>query len=539
MTVARRILTTAIVGTMVLACSGNSADPTASPDTGGTPGTTAATTGGTHVSGSGGTVASNPSSSGGTAASNPSSSGGMAVPTAGGSGPIEPTTSQGGSTVTAGGTSAQSAGGQTTASGTSATGGTSNGSKTTGGAPAGGAATTGGAAAGGAATGGKAAGGAATGGVSTGGVSTGGKAAGGAATGGVATGGNAAGGNASALPKFIIGADISSVDEAMDRGTRYADTDGTTKSIFEILKNHGFNFIRLRAFVKPGATYGYAYGTGGNCIKSETYCDTAHTVAFAKEIKAAGMGFLLDLHYSDNWTDPGNQIIPEDWRGATSITQLADYVRAYTQDIVGALASAGARPDIVQVGNETTPGMLIHVPNSNTDCWGNNVSTNSVNGSASNWNNLGALLKAGVDGVKAVDDSIKIMVHIENTKSSSGVVNWVRNARNQGVAMDIVGLSCYVAFQGEPSVWKTAFDALASAFTDLSFVIAEYNPQRTQANLLMHDMPNGRGLGTFFWEPTQSGEWGSSMFTFSGNTARANATDFQEFDTIAQNVGLK
>jgi arabinogalactan endo-1,4-beta-galactosidase len=35
------------------------------------------------------------------------------------------------------------------------------------------------------------------------------------------------------------------------------------------------------------------------------------------------MGVLLDLHYSDNWADPGHQIIPEDWRNARSIDELA------------------------------------------------------------------------------------------------------------------------------------------------------------------------------------------------------------------------
>jgi arabinogalactan endo-1,4-beta-galactosidase len=329
------------------------------------------------------------------------------------------------------------------------------------------------------------------------------------------------------------------VDEAMDRGTRYADTDGTVKSIFEILRNHGFNFVRLRAFVEPGAPYGYAYGTGGSCIKSETYCDTAHTVAFAQLVKAAGLRILLDLHYSDNWVDPGNQIIPEDWRNVTSIAELASHVQTYTQDIVSKMAAAGARPDIVQIGNETTPGMLMHVPNSSTDCWGNNVSAAPIGGSTANWANLGTLLKAGIAGVKAVDPSIKTMVHVENTKSASGVVSWVRSARNQGVTMDIVGLSCYVAFQGEPSVWQNTFTTLANTFTDLSFVIAEYNPQRTQANQIMLDLPNHRGLGTFFWEPTQSGEWGSSMFTSSGGTLRANTADFQEFDTIAATAGLK
>lgn len=359
----------------------------------------------------------------------------------------------------------------------------------------------------------------------------------------VAGGGSAnsatSGGAPTSLPKFILGADISSVDEAIDRGSQFADVDGTSMTIFGVLKRHGFNFIRLRAFVDPGAKYGYAYGTGGSCIKTETYCDTDHTVAFAKQAKNEGLGLLLDLHYSDTWCDPGNQIIPEAWRNAANIGELAAQVKAYTRDIVSKLSDAGALPEIVQIGNETTPGMLIHIPTSNTDCWGNNVSAAPLGGSTSNWANLGTLLKAGIEGAKSVSSSIRTMVHIENTESASGVVDWIRKAKGQGVTMDIVGLSCYVAFQGEPSVWKNTFSTLATTFSDLSFVIAEYNPERTQANQIMHDLPNGRGLGTFLWEPTQGGEWGSSLFTWSGKTAQANAVDFQEFDSIAASVGLK
>jgi arabinogalactan endo-1,4-beta-galactosidase len=357
--------------------------------------------------------------------------------------------------------------------------------------------------------------------------------------GGAGAGGSAGGGGGPFTGEFILGADISSVQEAFDLGTRYADTDGTQKDILEILKAHGFNYIRLRAFVDPNAPYGYSMGTaGGGCQKAEAYCDTAHTIEFAQAIKAAGLGFLLDLHYSDTWADPGKQIIPESFRDASSIDELADHVREYTTEVVTSLVNAGARPDMVQVGNEITPGMLIHVPNSSTDCWGNGAVANSIGGSTSNWMNLGTLLSAGADAVRAVDDSIAIMLHIESTDDLEGATWWVENAVAEGVDFDVLGLSCYTEWQGEPSVWRATFNSLAEDFPDLKFVIAEYNPQRTEANHVMRDMPDGRGLGTFFWEPTQSGTWGNSMFTSSGGVMRANADDFAEFDALKAELGL-
>jgi arabinogalactan endo-1,4-beta-galactosidase len=350
------------------------------------------------------------------------------------------------------------------------------------------------------------------------------------------------GGGSAATVAFMLGADISSVQEAMDAGGRYVDTDGKSKGVLEILANHGFNYIRLRTFVDPNALYGYANPNGqAEFRKAESYCDTAHTLQLAQQVKAAGMGLLLDLHYSDNWADPGKQVIPAAWRGASTIDELASDVEQYTKDVVTKLADGGARPDMVQIGNEITPGLLIHVPAADPqpDQWGNITKvTNAVNGSTANFANVAKLLGAGLAAVKAVDPTIKVMLHVENTKSFPAVRDWLQQIRSRGVEPDVLGLSCYTAYQGEPEVWQDTFEQLAASFDDISFVIAEYNPERTRANQIMRGLPNGRGLGTFFWEPTQSGSWGTSLFTFTNNTYKANATDFAEFDALKTSLGL-
>jgi len=352
-----------------------------------------------------------------------------------------------------------------------------------------------------------------------------------------ASGGAASGGSGGAVfePAFILGADISSVQEGK---STFKDTDGQTKTIFELLKNHGFNYIRLKTFVAPDAPYGYSSRSNGCTGFSEPFGDKAHVIAFGKQAKDAGMGFLLNFHYSDTWADPGNQIIPEPWRGASSIGELAAHVKSYTKDVISSAVAAGARPDMVQVGNEITPGMLMHVPGANTDCWGNNPDRAPVGGSTANWDNLATLLKAGIEGVREVDSGIRIMLHVENTDDLAGVRRWVDSALARDVDFDVLGLSCYVAFQGTPSVWRATFTDLASRYPDLKFAIAEYNPEREQANRIMKELPDGRGLGTFFWEPTRSGEWGESMFTFQGNTATARAADFAEYDELREYLGL-
>ena len=204
--------------------------------------------------------------------------------------------------------------------------------------------------------------------------------------------------------------------------------------------------------------------------------------------------------------------IPEAWSGATTVADLAERLEAYTKDVVEALTGAGARPDVVQIGNEITAGMLTHVPDADTDCWGNGAATRGtgVTGSSANtnWANLAALLNAGIAGVKEVDARIEVMLYIENTDDLEGVRGWVSSARSHGV------------------------------HPELSFAIAEYNPEPRRANEIMRDLENGRGLGTFFWEPTQGGDWGRALFTCAASECRANAADFAVFDQLRDDFGL-
>lgn len=350
-------------------------------------------------------------------------------------------------------------------------------------------------------------------------------------TGGAATGG---GGGHQFETDFMLGVDISSVPEELDRGTVYFDTDGVARPILKILENHGFNYVRLRTFVDPMAPYGYASGDGGSCLKSDSYCDLAHTLEFGRLIKEAGMGLMVDFHYSDNWADPGKQLIPEAWRDAETIEELAGMLKAYTSDAISVLIEGGARPDIVQIGNEITPGMLIHVPTPETDCWGNNSVRNELNGSTANWDNLATLLRAGLEAVEELDPSIQTLIHLENTEDPTGAVRWVQTAHEHEVAFDILGMSCYPAYQGPPSVWKETFQLLAETFPDLSFVVAEYGPEPQAVLDTLKGIPDGRGKGAFRWEPTQSGTWGPGMFTRSAQGYYADEEEFAVYDALNQ-----
>ena len=326
-------------------------------------------------------------------------------------------------------------------------------------------------------------------------------------------------GTAPPAPTFAIGADITWVQADEARGATYSD--GTRKDILRLLRDHGFNYVRLRTFVDPKAADGYDRADG--------FGDLAHTIAFGKRIKSANMGLVIDFHYSDNWADPGKQCVPVAWQKLTSISALADALHDYTADAIRQLIAAGARPDMVQIGNEITPGMLLH----RCDAAGKPTGSNPVSGAIGNWANLGQLLSAGSRAVKEIDPAILVMLHIDKGDDLATSRDFIRNARAQGVRFDVFGESCYTAYQGQPSAWRSTFTQLAAQFPDLKFVIAEYGPEQRAANDVMFELPERRGLGTFNWEPTHGGAWntGHVLFNVSGNAYTATP-DLMLYDSM-------
>lgn len=140
----------------------------------------------------------------------------------------------------------------------------------------------------------------------------------------------------------ILGADISFLPQLEARGIKFSEK-GIQKDVFEILKGHGFNYIRLRLFVDPANDSGYSPKKG--------FCDLQHTLQMAKRIKTAGMKFLLNFHYSDAWADPGKQFKPEAWKGL-DFNDLAKKVFDYTTNVLQALKAQGTLPEMVQTGND-------------------------------------------------------------------------------------------------------------------------------------------------------------------------------------------
>jgi len=161
-----------------------------------------------------------------------------------------------------------------------------------------------------------------------------------------------------------------------------------------------------------------------------------------------------------------------------------------------------------------------------------------VNGSTDNFHYFVTLLSAAIDGVRQLDDKVEIMLHIDRTDEPEAAIAWAERVLSSGVDFDVLGLSAYPTFQGPVSAWKTSINRIAERLPMLSLAIAEYNPERRLLNDVMRGLPDGRGRGTFFWEPTRSGEWGTSLFDWVGNRAAASSKAFAELDGMRDDYGL-
>jgi len=314
---------------------------------------------------------------------------------------------------------------------------------------------------------------------------------------------------------FIKGVDISTLAEVEKHGGKFYDENNQPQDALTILKHNGVNYVRLRLWVDPQDSAGNGYGGGNNNL--------ATTLALAKRVKAQGMKLLLDFHYSDFWTDPGKQYKPKAWQ-PLDYDQLKTRIHDYTRDTVATFKQQGVLPDMVQIGNEINGGILWPEGKS----WGQN---------GGEFDRLAGLLTAAINGLRENLDSpeqVKIMLHLAEGTKNDTFRWWFDEITQRKVPFDIIGLSLYTYWDGPISALKFNMDDISKRYNkDVIVVEAAYgyslencddaensfNAKEAEAggypatvqgqadfiHQLMQsiiDVPNQRGKGIFYWEPT-------------------------------------
>ena len=307
---------------------------------------------------------------------------------------------------------------------------------------------------------------------------------------------------------YAIGADLSFLKQAEDRGTVFKNN-GDTKPGLQIFKEHGYNWIRLRLFHTP----------------TRLPNNLEYTIALAQNAKKLGFKFLLNYHFSDTWADPGKQYIPKAWEDK-SHAELVQAVFEYTRDTIIAFRDANALPDMVQIGNEVSNGML----------WPDGKLPG-------NWDNFAELMKAGINGVDAGRGNSQrplIMVHIDKGGSKNRTKAFFDKWHSYGVDYDIIGQSYYPWWHGTLLELRDNMIFMANEYQkDIIIVEAAYNwrpaeyknkkapfPETPEGqrqfldevNRVVLNTPYNRGKGVFWWEPAvMGGLRRRGMFDDDGN----------------------
>ncbi len=308
---------------------------------------------------------------------------------------------------------------------------------------------------------------------------------------------------------FINGVDISSLPQ-IEAGNGIYTMNGIENDLLAILQESGVNYVRLRIWHTPlnGAT------------------GLSETLAMAQRLAEHNMGFLLDFHYSDTWADPAHQTKPQLWQGI-SFEALADSVYQYTFDVIQALVLQNTAPDMVQLGNEISCGLL----------WDDGRVCAQLN-TAEQWQQLATLLDAGsraVHDAKGPTDSIRVMIHSDRGGDNAGSRWFFGNLLSEDFDFDIIGLSYYPWWHGEPQTMLDNATDLAQRY-DKDVIIVEtaypwtlawnddtHNIIGNSSQLLdaypasvdgqgaflrdiiegVQEIPAQRGIGIFYWAP----EW--------------------------------
>jgi len=303
--------------------------------------------------------------------------------------------------------------------------------------------------------------------------------------------------------EIYLGGDFSYINEMLDCGAVYREN-GAIVDPYELFGKKGANISRIRLWHSPDWT---AYST---------YKDVEKAI---RKSKAAGMRILLDFHYSDNWADPGDQIIPKAWADIEDLEVLGDSLYNYTFTTISKLSKAGLTPEFVQVGNETNSEILLeeHV----------DELTEPIN-----WTRNIFLLNKGIQAVndvsKEIGFDIQTMIHIAQPEFS---FPWFDSAFQYKIEdFDWIGLSYYpncstykmtevasaidsliTSFEKPVMVVETAYPYTLEGFDEANNILGEDAlipgyPATPEGQLnfmiaLTKEVLKGGGVGVIYWEP--------------------------------------
>ncbi|WP_287914604.1 glycosyl hydrolase 53 family protein [Cellulomonas sp.] len=306
---------------------------------------------------------------------------------------------------------------------------------------------------------------------------------------------------------FLRGVDVSSVLSEEESGVVFRDAAGRPADLFDVLADSGVTDVRVRVWNDPYDAAGYGYGGGT--------VDVDRAVEIGERATAAGLGVLVDFHYSDFWADPGKQSAPKAWRSLT-VAEKADAVEDYTAASLQRFEDAGVDVTMVQVGNETNNGVA------------------GVTVSGDGWPAVAQIYSAGSAAVRDVLPDALVALHFTNPETSGRYAGYAAQLAANGVDYDVFASSYYPFWHGTLGNLTSVLGGVAESYgkkvmvaetswastledgdghpntvragqndADLAYPISVQG-QATAVRDVMQavaDVPDDAGIGVFYWEP--------------------------------------
>ena len=309
-------------------------------------------------------------------------------------------------------------------------------------------------------------------------------------------------------PDFALGADISWYTEYETRGYKFYNQQGVEGDCNQVMKDCGLNAVRLRVWVDPAGRPRPKWAEGMSGYKADSWCDKTDLLYKCRRAKKAGLDIMVDFHYSDWWADPGHQPVPHAWKDH-DVEQLCQDVAAHTTEVLTLLRDNGIEPRWVQIGNETSNGMVWPVGHATPD----------------SCENYARLFIAGYDALKAVFPNAIGIVHLDNGWNPA-LYDWnLGGLKRYGAKWDMIGMSLYPYWAHKSDSTRqadqTITDCIANIrrvgdiyrcpvmITEVGFEVDESRPEVLQEGKRQlqrvlreaRDSTIGYCRGVFYWEP--------------------------------------
>ncbi len=293
--------------------------------------------------------------------------------------------------------------------------------------------------------------------------------------------------------KFAYGVDLGWVSQLESQGWSWVDDDGVRIDPILACRNMGANAVRLRTFVNPPKD---AYWQKReNELVMLGFCDTDHVLEMAGRVKNMDMDLMIDIHYSDHFSDPVFQDIPEAWKDHDG-EQLIEDVYEHTKNQLSRFRDWDLVPRWVQVGNEINNGIM----------WPKAELTKAPE-------LLVRILNRGYDAVKEVFPECQVVTHLAGIDEESWCVPFLDNFFAHDGKTDLLGFSYYpywAQFRSDADIlyrWLSKYEKTYGKPVFIAEVGGldedEDESFRTVSNCIeaLKRLPEGRGIGVFYWEP--------------------------------------